>query len=235
MPVLRLALEIDGDVYPELYAKLVGLERPEACAERLRVLAATGLAWEAARIHGAAVAPGAAVAAVGPGAGSPAAASGVSSAVAGATGAAAAGAAGAATSRTAPSPRERAPRAAPRAPAPARAPTRGAGAEPAARAEPDFIDLAISVDRPQPAPAPPRAARAKAADRAPPPDHVPLLLDVVNEPARAAPAAQGEGWPVTDDGLDSEPAGVEAEEVVHPSRPRSRLLRMKERGLFKNG
>jgi hypothetical protein len=53
--VLRLALEIDSDVYPELYAKLASLGRMTAREEKLRQLAALGLVWELARLHGPAV------------------------------------------------------------------------------------------------------------------------------------------------------------------------------------
>jgi hypothetical protein len=49
---LHLALEIDGEVYPELYAMLVGLRSDAARAERLRQLAATGLVWETVRQSG---------------------------------------------------------------------------------------------------------------------------------------------------------------------------------------
>src|SRR5688572_13937136 len=55
MAVVRLELDIDGDVYPELYAALAALGQPMLRDERLRQLAAMGLAWEAVRIHGAAV------------------------------------------------------------------------------------------------------------------------------------------------------------------------------------
>lgn len=56
MAVVRLHLDIDGDVYPELYAALAALAQPMLRDERLRQLAAMGLAWEAVRIHGPAVA-----------------------------------------------------------------------------------------------------------------------------------------------------------------------------------
>src|SRR5687767_3631577 len=55
MAVVRLELDIDGDVYPELYAALNALGQPLLRDERLRQLAAMGLAWEAVRIHGVAV------------------------------------------------------------------------------------------------------------------------------------------------------------------------------------
>ncbi|HWP18995.1 MAG TPA: hypothetical protein VNO84_07690 [Burkholderiaceae bacterium] len=51
MPVMQLQVEIDSDVYPELYARLQAIERPEARAERLRQLGATGLVWETMRLH----------------------------------------------------------------------------------------------------------------------------------------------------------------------------------------
>lgn len=55
MAVLRVELEIDSDVYPELYLKLASLGRASAREEKLRQLAAHGLVWEIARLHGPAV------------------------------------------------------------------------------------------------------------------------------------------------------------------------------------
>ena len=52
MALLRLELEIDSDVYPELYARLASLHSVTARQEKLRQLAATGLLWELARLHG---------------------------------------------------------------------------------------------------------------------------------------------------------------------------------------
>lgn len=52
MAVIRLQVQIDSDVYPELYARLSGIPRAEAREERLRLLAASGLVWEAVRMHG---------------------------------------------------------------------------------------------------------------------------------------------------------------------------------------
>ena len=54
MAVVRLELDIDGDVYPELYAELTTLGQAMR-DERLRQLAAMGLVWEAVRIFGPAV------------------------------------------------------------------------------------------------------------------------------------------------------------------------------------
>ena len=55
MAVVRLHIDIDRDVYPELFATLMALGQPSLRDERLRQLAAMGLAWEAVRIHGPAV------------------------------------------------------------------------------------------------------------------------------------------------------------------------------------
>jgi hypothetical protein len=55
MAVVRVEIDIDSDVYPELHAALAALRQPMLREERLRQLAAMGLAWEAVRIHGAAV------------------------------------------------------------------------------------------------------------------------------------------------------------------------------------
>lgn len=56
MAVVHLELDIDGDVYPELVAALTALRQPVLRGERLRQLAAMGLAWEAVRIQGPAAA-----------------------------------------------------------------------------------------------------------------------------------------------------------------------------------
>lgn len=52
MAVIRLKVDVDSDVYPELYARLSSIERAAAREERLRQLAAVGLIWEAVRMHG---------------------------------------------------------------------------------------------------------------------------------------------------------------------------------------
>jgi hypothetical protein len=52
MALMRLELEIDSDVYPELYARLASLHSLAARQEKLRQLAATGLVWELVRLHG---------------------------------------------------------------------------------------------------------------------------------------------------------------------------------------
>ncbi|MEW6706433.1 MAG: hypothetical protein AB1430_16420 [Pseudomonadota bacterium] len=52
MAVIRLEVEVDSEVYPELYARLRAIGRVEAREERLRQLAASGLVWEAVRMHG---------------------------------------------------------------------------------------------------------------------------------------------------------------------------------------
>lgn len=70
MARLHLALEIDSDLYPELYAKLASLDRLGDREEKLRQLAALGLVWELARLHGPALwdlSPGLAAAAAPPG------------------------------------------------------------------------------------------------------------------------------------------------------------------------
>ena len=54
--VIRLELEVDGEVYPELHAALAAVGNDASRGERLRQLAATGLVWETVRIHGASVA-----------------------------------------------------------------------------------------------------------------------------------------------------------------------------------
>ena len=52
MAILHLDLDIDSDVHPELFVRLASIERSPARQEKLRQLAATGLIWEIARLHG---------------------------------------------------------------------------------------------------------------------------------------------------------------------------------------
>jgi hypothetical protein len=52
MATLHLELDIDSDVHPELFVRLASIERSPARLEKLRQLAATGLIWEIARLHG---------------------------------------------------------------------------------------------------------------------------------------------------------------------------------------
>ena len=57
MSTVRLEIELDSEVYPELHAALTSMRSARSRAERLRQLAATGLVWEKVRLHGAAAAP----------------------------------------------------------------------------------------------------------------------------------------------------------------------------------
>jgi len=230
--VIRLALEIDGDVYPELHAMLSLIAHGDARAERVRQLAASGLLWETVRIYGSA--------AIGP---NPAASLATATPV----------------SRAPPAPDlPEAPakaRAAPKANA--RGPTRGRRATdeaaPNAKGRSDFVDLAIDA-------APPAdelpAARLLEREADSVPRDLPVLLDVVipeasTKPARqrkataaapAPPLAPAAPAPVAETSEDHEDAGAgHAHETLHVAslaqKPatRSRLMRMKEKGLFKNG
>ena len=287
MGLLRLELDIDADVYPELYATLTSLVSDASRGERLRQLAAAGLVWEKLRIRGHAalhgVAPEPAWAAV------PAAA-------------------------PLPAPATRAPRgtASGRAPAAARSPAPAPVApEPPLSAPPGFVDLALDaapVLAPVPAPPPvlppvlpsarasaPASAPTSAVVPAPPPAPAvpvipvaepwpPVLMDVV-EPesygtavpvAREQPRARARADSLVPSGsgrssptpptpasmveahaprvmpeavaaLQSSMPALPVDEprdgpvpapepvVEHRSSTRSRLLRMKEKGLFKNG
>jgi hypothetical protein len=51
MPVLHLQIDIDSDVHPELHATLASMGKSVPQAERLRQLAAAGLIWEHLRIQ----------------------------------------------------------------------------------------------------------------------------------------------------------------------------------------
>lgn len=54
MATVRLEFDLDSDVYPELHAALSELRSVRARGERIRQLAAAGLVWENVRIYGAA-------------------------------------------------------------------------------------------------------------------------------------------------------------------------------------
>ena len=54
MATVRLEFDLDSDLYPELHAALVRLGDAGLRGERIRQLAAAGLVWENVRIHGAA-------------------------------------------------------------------------------------------------------------------------------------------------------------------------------------
>jgi hypothetical protein len=173
--VIRLELEVDGDVYPELQAALTGLSNGSR-GERLRQLAAAGLVWETMRMRGSWPA---AVAA-------------------------------------APSPAE---------PPPTRNTTRSTRS--AART------TEVQNSRPGAG----RASPALVRDNEP----VPVLHDVVSLPSRGRQPSAALPRPVDDvaDGPDTQvdddaPVALAAP-VMHKSVSRSRVLRMKEMGLFKNG
>jgi hypothetical protein len=149
MAVVRVEIDIDSDVYPELYAVLSALRQPMLRDERLRQLAAMGLAWEAVRIHGAAVT---------------------------------------------------------QLPPPAVAPrnvSRAAAKSPARKA----------------------SGRPEAAE----PAQLPVLVDIVSASADERPL------PDTDDGPDTPVDPMPVSAANRGSGSRTRLQRMKDRGLFKNG
>lgn len=236
MAVIRLALEIDGDVYPELHAMLALIASGDAKAERVRQLAASGLVWENVRIYGAA--------AIGPNVTAPAAA---------------------ATGRAVDLP-EAPPRPRAAAKTNARGPTKGRRAtdeSAPSKARGDFVDLAIdalppdeelprvlereaeSVVRqlpvlldvviPPDTPAKPARQRKAApapvpdavpAEESPPPPQVPVLEPVEAVADAVVDAAEG---------ADHTQAALHMDSLAQKPATRSRLMRMKEKGLFKNG
>jgi hypothetical protein len=82
----------------------------------------------------------------------------------------------------------------------------------------DFVDLALNaVPAAEPTAADPLDSRVHGGSPDVPAQHIPMLFDVVNPPPRL--------------GATAEPSPGR----VHKTVVRSRLLRMKEMGLFKNG
>jgi hypothetical protein len=233
MPTIRLEFDVDSELYPELHAALSRLGSTRARGERMRQLAAAGLVWENVRIHGAS--------AIGPNA-PPEMPTDV-------------------PPRRSPAPgrAERSPPAERRS----TSRTRSAPAAPVAaaddRGDPHFVDLAIDA---VPAPPATERRRARAAPRLG--DYVerelPVLLDIVAEAADGSDdearslrvGAPESGTDRTASGADA-PDGSVAQAALHEAplvpadgathlpalalKPasRSRLMRMKEKGLFKNG
>lgn len=197
MAILRLVVDIDGDVYPELYARLAAVAGEAGRSERVRQLATSGLIWETLRIENQATT----------------------------------------VVRPAAAPQPPA-----RPPAPKRKPPAASAAPAASRPErrsspePGFIDLGLDA---QPAPPPLDTPAPKDLEQALEAfgGELPVLTDVL-EPVLGVAAGRE-----TPEGAQELPAA----DVDHHTQPlwprgtqrppaaRSRLQRMKERGLFKNG
>lgn len=216
MAVLHLALEIDGDVHPELYAMLAALITDGARGERVRQLASTGLLWEVLRAHGHLPAQHQQLPAAG---------------------------------------ESRAAALSPATP-PERRPTRKKSA--------DFVDLAIdAVPEAELLPPPLPPGRGYDRDFEAAIRELPVLNEVVDPspsaPRRAPPAPAKPRKPATRRGAEAAPRALtepaepaadapaelpsvrapldEDEAALIPHKPAvsSRLMRMKEKGLFKNG
>lgn len=247
MAILHIQLDIDSDVLPELHAVLSAISKNLSRAERLRQLASAGLIWEHLRVHTNATASGVAKSLIGV----PLAEAEAALDLPAATEAA----------PDMPAASEPATRTAARtAPAGGPPPLPRTMFSPAAHTDVP-LDLALDLDgalatadnseRPAPRqPAPPR--------------FVPVLHDVVEEsvdpvkaPARreggarsrAAAAREPLAEPVTatapllaepaaDLPVDEAPSDAPQDDAPPPARKsgaRSRLIRMQEKGLFKNG
>jgi hypothetical protein len=214
--VLHLALEIDGDVHPELYAMLAALITDGARGERVRQLASTGLLWEVLRAHGHLPAQHQQLPAAGE-------------------------SRAAALSRATP---------------PERRPTRKKSA--------DFVDLAIdAVPEAEVLPPPLPPGRGYDRDFEAAIRELPVLNEVIDPspsaPRRAPPAPAKPRKPAARRGAEATPRALtepaepaaedpaerpsvrapldEDEAALIPHKPAvsSRLMRMKEKGLFKNG
>lgn len=216
MTVIHVEFDVDGDVHPELHAMLSSIGSDLSRGERFRQLAAAGLIWERIRIEA-----------------------------------------------RHPSPLQ-APVAQPHAEGPAASPSAADAAEPRRAAPDSGPRAALAVDAP-PTPAAPMVDAPAGRDRNVDGAHreIPVLVDVVvpdetlrltavpSRP-RATPteAAAGQGIdpPATrasrpsDDVVDIRDWA--ADEAKHPGQVfalpqstgvRPRLLRMKQKGLFKNG
>ncbi|HEY0820860.1 MAG TPA: hypothetical protein VGD46_18875 [Rhizobacter sp.] len=226
---MRLEFDIDSEVYPELHAALSALKSPRARAERLRQLAAAGLVWEKVRLHGtSAFAPS-------PTEPHP-------------------------DVVTRP---DVVPPAAATEPLPALA--RRAAAKrartPDKRRDAPAVDLAINAE---PMPVPPtrperRSARPTRQEVEQAIRELPVLMDVVadvrpmrepdDDELHEAPAhwSAMNAYPEELPGADATPQGDDGDALgvpeaalhlsalAHKPATRSRLMRMKERGLFKNG
>jgi hypothetical protein len=229
MAIVRLEFDLDSDVYPELHAALAALGA-RSRAERVRQLAAAGLVWENVRIHGSAVIGPTVLPAEKP----------VSAA------------------RPAPSP---APVSPPAAVPPmslrtsersAPAAGRGGTRRPAGPVQPlddhrgsDFVDLAIDAvpvlmdivpddevvtERPEARPtlSPPVLSVA-----APPPLPARVLDD---DPQQDSQRDDDGGREAREEALAAAPDDAgQLTALAQKPATRSRLMRMKEKGLFKNG
>lgn len=234
MATVRLEFDLDSDVYPELHAALLRLGDASLRGERIRQLATAGLVWENVRIHGAAaIGPNPAVAPVPPRGVPPAPVPAPLPVFA---------------AEVEP-PAERKPPRPKKTPARRRDDVRGA----------DFVDLAISAE-----PVPPPFVERRAAPRdLPVLMDVVADEEVVDSRTMALAAAEPAPVPRPPPPLPPSPPPVpdpaplpmavavetsaEEEPVILPVDPhhlaslaetpqrRSRLMRMKERGLFKNG
>ena len=248
MALLHLELDIDADVYPELHATLTSLVSDASRGERLRQLAAAGLVWEKLRIRGQAALHG-----VAPDLAAPLAAA--APAPARAPRSAGSGRAPAAARSAAPPPVALAVPAAPPRPAPAGFVDLALDAAPEPPPPPPLPPAVSSPLSPpmSPPPAPMRAAHWP-----------PVLMDVVEPEAftTATPVPRTDDrpsrpMPLAPPDAASHPARLQQQTPPVPARPvdelhdlappdpgppiehrsstRSRLLRMKEKGLFKNG
>ena len=246
MGLLRLELDIDADVYPELHATLTSLVSDTSRGERLRQLAAAGLVWEKLRIRGHAALHGVAPETVPPVAAPAPRAAKASRAGAAARAPAPAGVAPlvAPSAPRPPPPRPVVPRPAPPAgfvdlaldavPAPAEAPWPPVLMD---VVEPESygsaVPVAVAIEERTSRPMPLAAVPAPIPVAAPTPAAVPVP-SAVPVPAPVAVALARERG-AADDGRDEEAAPAPELPVEHRSSTRSRLLRMKEKGLFKNG
>jgi hypothetical protein len=208
---LHFEFVVDSDVYPELHAALASIGSHESRRERMRQLAATGLLWEAVRIHGASIA----------GISGPSNPAYPELALAAAK--------GSVRTRT-----RNAARPDRRAPTP---PSPGDSLDPAIVPAMPHIPVLLDVvhpaspSRPHSSPAAPRQRALSAATAVRPFVQAAPALPLQSE----VPAFACNEDASPDEQIDRVDVLAPVATLMHKPVTRSRLLRMKEKGLFKNG
>lgn len=205
---MRFEFDLDTEIYPELHASLVSLQSASARAERLRQLAASGLIWEKVRIHGVAA---------------------IATPTQGERQARAMANAGTSPPSSSSASADALPVLVERRSSGARRPARVNAPE--RRRASEFVDLALNAEQLANSP-----SSAGAANSALPGWHaveqLPVLMDVVADDRTSADANNAGDHEAMEEVSE---AASHVTSIAQKPQTRSRLMRMKERGLFKNG